>query len=418
MKILVLNSGSSSQKSCLYELGGAPPANPPGPSWQGKIEWDADAANLVVENRNGARIAKRVAVGSRDQAIRQLLETLWTGKARILASPAEIDVVGHRIVHGGEFFRESTRLTKEARAAIAQLGEIAPLHNRAELQGMEIVEEQVGPVLQVGVFDTAFHRNMPEVAVRYAGPYEWASEGIRRYGFHGINHEYCAERAAQLLGKKLKELKIVTCHLGNGCSLAAVRDGRSADTTMGFTPLEGLMMGTRSGSIDPAIVTYLMRSRGFSAQQLEELLNKRSGLLGISGVSSDMRKVVAAIKEGHERARLAFEMFVYRVRCYIGAMSAAIEGLDVLVFTGGIGENSQEVRAGTCAGLEFLGVRLDETKNRSVSEDGEVSRDDSGVRVLVIRAQEDWAIARECWRIARTEDERRVAAGGAVNSPQ
>ena len=400
MRILVLNSGSSSQKSCLYELKRPPSADPPEPTWQGKIEWEGDAARMSVRNAAGEGAEERVDAKSRGEAVELLLKTLWSGKARALAAPAEVDVVGHRVVHGGENFREATRLTEEAKAAIARLSSIAPLHNRAELQGMAIAEKLFGAVPQVGVFDTAFHRNMPEYAAVYAGPYEWSEQGIRRYGFHGINHQYCAERAAHLLGKELEALRIVTCHLGNGCSLAAIRGGRSVDTTMGFTPLEGLMMGTRSGSIDPAILTYLMREKKIGAEQIDDLVNKKSGLLGISGVSSDMRKIVARMKEGHARARLAFEMFVHRLKYYIGAMSASLGGMDVLVFSGGIGENSLEVRKAACEGLEFLGVRLDAKKNEEGSGDYAVSERDSRVPVLVIRAREDWAIARECWRIA------------------
>ena len=401
MKILVLNSGSSSQKSCLYELNGPPDANPPEPKWQGKIEWDGDAARMNVRNTAGDRAEERVDAKSRGEAVGLLLKTLWSGKARALAAASEIDVVGHRVVHGGADFRQATRLTAETKAAIAALAPIAPLHNRAELEGMDIVERLLGPVVQVGVFDTAFHSSIPEYAARYPGPYEWAGQGIRRYGFHGISHEYCAERAAQLLGRELNALRIVTCHLGNGCSLAATRGGRSVDTTMGFTPLEGLMMGTRSGSIDPAIVTYLLREKQVSAEQIDQLLNEKSGLLGISGVSSDMRKIVAAMKEGHERAKLAFEMFVHRLKYYAGAMSASLGGMDVLVFSGGIGENSREVREAACEGLGFLGVKFDAKKNREGNDgDYEISQRDSRVPVLVIRAQEDWAIARACWRIA------------------
>jgi acetate kinase len=410
MKILVLNSGSSSQKSCVYELDGAAGTEPANAFWQGKIEWEgANSAQIAIRNASGVQIEDHIHVKSRGEAIEQLLETIWKGRARVLESPAEIDVVGHRIVHGGEAFREATHLTPEVKTAIAELSTIAPLHNRAELQGMEIVERKIGPVLQVGVFDTAFHRRMPEAAAVYPGPYDWLSLGIRRYGFHGINHQYCAEQAAHLLGKDLRSLRIVTCHLGNGCSLAAIRDGRSVETTMGFTPLEGLMMGTRSGSIDPAILTYLMREKGYTGKQLEDLLNKESGLLGISGVSSDMRRIVAAMKEGHERAKLAFEMFVHRLRLHIGAMCAALGGIDALVFTGGIGENSVEVRESCCEGLEFLGMKLDGGRNRATRGDGEISAEDSGVRVLVIRAQEDWAIARECWKLASREHGRQSA---------
>jgi len=263
-------------------------------------------------------------------------------------------------------------------------------------------EEQVlGPALQVAVFDTAFHSRLPRAAAVYPVPYEWLDEGIRRYGFHGVNHQYCVERAARILGQDAGSLRLITCHLGNGCSLAAVRGGQSVDTTMGFTPLDGLMMGTRSGAVDPGILTHLMRKHGYSAERLDEILNHNSGLLGISGVSNDMRAVLSAMKEGNPRARLAFDLFIYRLRFYIGALLPALGGLDALVFTAGIGENSPEVRAATCEAFEFLGLRLGAVKNSQPPADQEISRRDSRVRVLIVRAQEDWAIARECWKLAR-----------------
>jgi acetate kinase len=257
-------------------------------------------------------------------------------------------------------------------------------------------------VPQIAVFDTGFHRMMPLSAATYPVPYEWFEQGIRRYGFHGINHQYCAQRAAQLLGKKLNSLKLVTCHLGNGCSLAAIREGRSADTTMGFTPLEGLMMGTRSGSVDPGILTYLMRQRQLSGQQLDEILNQKSGLLGISGISSDMRQIITAGKKGHERAKLALDIYIHRLRSGIGAMIAVLGGIDALVFTAGIGENSPEVRAAVCENFAFLDLRLDQVKNAESPLDEDISALDATVRILVIHAQEDWMIARECWNLVRT----------------
>src|SRR5712692_11482288 len=299
MKILVLNSGSSSQKSCLYDLGDALPEHPPVPAWEGKIEWDGGQAEMHVQNWQGTSLKDRIKVESRSHAIGQLLDMLWSGKARVVSAPSKIDVVGHRVVHGGQEYEEPTVITSQLRAAIARMSAFAPLHNRAELEGIEFIEKRFGSVLQVAVFDTGFHSRLPQPAAVYPGPYEWLAQGIRRYGFHGINHQYCAERTAQLLGKDLRSLKLVTCHLGNGCSLAAIRGGRSVDTTMGFTPLEGLMMGTRTGSVDPGILTYLMRQGQLNGEQLDEMLNTKSGLLGISGVSSDMRQIVTAMKDGH-----------------------------------------------------------------------------------------------------------------------
>ncbi len=399
MKILVLNSGSSSQKSALYEISGALPEHPPSPAWEGKIEWNGNQADIQAQNSQGAQLKGRVNVASRANAIEQLLDTLWNGKLRVVSAPSEIDVVGHRIVHGGKDFEKATAITPQVKSAIARVSAFAPLHNRAELEGIEIIEKRLGAVLQVAVFDTGFHSRLPESAAVYPGPFEWLARGIRRFGFHGINHQYCAERTAQLLGRNLSPLKLVTCHLGNGCSLAAIRDGRSIDTTMGFTPLEGLMMGTRSGSVDPGILTYLMRQGPLTGEQLDDLLNTKSGLLGISGISSDMRQILAAMKEGHPRAKLAFEIFVHRLQTGIGAMIAALGGIDALVFTAGIGENSAEVRAAACANFEFLGLKLDPAKNSQSPADQEISLSDSGVRALIVRAQEDWAIARDCWHL-------------------
>ncbi|HEY6263582.1 MAG TPA: acetate kinase [Candidatus Acidoferrum sp.] len=400
MKILVLNSGSSSQKSSLYDVRNAPPEHPPAPAWEGKIEWDGDHADLQARNSQGAQLQDRVKVSSRSHAISQLLDTLWAGNVRAVTAPSEIDVVGHRVVHGGQELKEPVCITPEVKAAIARMSVFAPLHNRAEMEGIEIIEKRMGSVLQVAVFDTGFHSTLPEAAAVYPGPFEWLAQGIRRYGFHGINHQYCAGRTAQLLGKELASLKIVSCHLGNGCSLAAIREGRSIDTTMGFTPLEGLMMGTRAGSVDPGILTYLMRDGKYNGEQLDSLLNTKSGLLGISGISSDMRQIVAAMKDGNARAKLAFDIFAHRLQTGIGAMAAALCGIDALIFTAGIGENSVEVRAAACSNLGFLGVKLDGAKNKQPSADQDISAPESAVRVLVVRAQEDWAIAQDCWKLA------------------
>ena len=297
MKVLVLNSGSSSQKSCVYEIGDALPDNPPACVWQGKVEWVNERVHYSIKNSRGDTVDDQAAVTSRGEAVQRLLDALWSGKTQAISGPAEIDVVGHRVVHGGPRYFEPALVTPEVKSEIERVSAFAPLHNRAELEGMEIVAKLLGAVPQIAVFDTGFHHQMPLAAATYPGPYEWFEQGIRRYGFHGINHQYCSERAAQLLGKNLKSLRLVTCHLGNGCSLAAIREGRSVDTTMGFTPLEGLMMGTRSGSVDPGILTYLMRQQHFFDEKLDDVLNKKSGLLGISGISGDMREVLAATQE-------------------------------------------------------------------------------------------------------------------------
>lgn len=401
MKILVLNSGSSSQKTCVYEIGQALPDSPPSPLWEGKIEWEGGRTKLRVRDSSGHEQTEEIASAERAQATTRLLGALTAGSAGILGNKNKIAAVGHRIVNGGATYARPTRIDADVKAAIGKMAVFAPLHNRVELDGIRLIEEVFGNVPQVAVFDTGFHREMPDAAAIYPGPYEWAERGIRRFGFHGINHQYCAERAAQLLGKNLDELRVVTCHLGNGCSLAAIRDGRSVDTTMGFTPLEGLMMGTRSGSVDPGILTFLMREQKMSGEQLDDLLNKKSGLLGISGMASDMREIVTAMKQGNARAKLAFDIFVHRLRAGIAAMFAAIGGAEALIFTAGIGENSPEVRATACNGLEFLGVRLDAAKNESSRGDEEISGRESRAKVLVLKAQEDWAIAKECWKLSR-----------------
>jgi acetate kinase len=399
MKVLVLNSGSSSQKSSLYEIGKTAPEDPPNPLWQGKIEWNGEVANAEVRNARGAEQSEQVRISSRAAAVEHLLRSLWRDETRVVISPAEIDVVGHRVVHGGPKYNYPVLLNPELRGDIAKLAVFAPLHNRAELDGVELVEKLLGAVPQVAVFDTAFHCRMPMPAAVYPGPYQWFESGIHRYGFHGINHQYCATRAAHLLRRELRSLKLVSCHLGNGCSLAAIQEGRSIDTTMGFTPLEGLMMGSRSGSIDPGILIYLMRERRLQAHEIDDVLNKESGLLGISGISADMRQIFIAMKQGHSRAKLAFDIYVHRLQAGIGAMIAVLGGVDALVFTGGVGENSPELRDAACKKLAFLGLELEHSANAQGLPDRDVATRDSAVRVFVIRAQEEWAIAKECWRL-------------------
>jgi acetate kinase len=398
VKILVLNSGSSSQKACLFDLAASLPEDPPEPLWEGKLEWRDDRATLEARS-SGAVSNESVERGDRSRATSHLLNELASGKTRVLKSLSEIDVVGHRIVNGGRSYNRPTVITSEVKSAIEKMAVFAPLHNRLELDGIALIERFCGAVPQVAVFDTGFHSSLPDAAAIYPGPYEWAAQGIRKFGFHGINHQYCAGRAAQILGRNLADLKLITCHLGNGCSLAAVRGGKSIDTTMGFTPLDGLMMGTRSGSVDPGILTFLMREKKLDGKALDEVLNTKSGLLGISGVSADMREVCAAIESGNQRARLAFDIFVHRLRTGVGSMLAALDGAAAIVFTGGIGENSPEVRANTCNHFSFVNMMLDSTKNSGRPVDTDIASPGSTIRILVIRAQEDWAIARECWKL-------------------
>jgi len=453
MKILVLNSGSSSLKSSLYDFSAnAPPAQslpaagPADPAWQGEIEWSGADAQIKISTVSGAKSKQQVKVASREEATQQLLATLWTGSTSVISSAKEINVVGHRVVNGGPEHREPALLNATVVAAIQRAAAFAPLHNQAELDGIAIAQRLIPAAPQVAVFDTGFHRTLAPAAYVYPGPYEWLTKGIRRYGFHGINHAYIAERAPQILGRDSRGMRIVSCHLGNGCSLAAIRDGRSVDTTMGFTPLEGLMMGTRSGSVDPGILTYLATQEKQTGEQLDNLLNKKSGLLGIAGFSGDMREIIEEMKasgatapasakstdakspnsastpaasalpidagDKSARAKLAFDIFIHRLRREIGSMIAVLGGLDALVFTAGIGENSADVRAAACDALAFAGVNLDAAKNTQLSAKGAASSSNAGsgdadiataaspARVLVIKAQEDWAIARACFRLA------------------
>ncbi|MBA3915732.1 MAG: acetate kinase [Acidobacteriales bacterium] len=402
MKILVLNSGSSSQKSALYELEQPLPAVPPEPLWRSEIEWEGGSARMQV-HANGASLQQQGTASDRQAAVAQMLETLVAGKTQAIASVADIAAIGHRVVHGGPKLYEPTPLTPEVKATIASAAAFAPLHNRSELEGIEIAARLFGDCPQIAVFDTGFHHDMPMASAVYPGPYAWWEQGIRRYGFHGINHEYCAQRASQLLRREPNGLRLVSCHLGNGCSLAAVAAGKSVDTTMGFTPLEGLMMGSRSGSVDPGILTYLMRQNGLTGDELDDLLNRKSGLLGVSGISSDMREIQAAVKKGEPRAQLAFNIYVHRLRQGIAAMAASMGGMDALIFTAGVGEHSEEVRAAACANLAFLGVNLDAGKNAASAPDSDIASADSPVRVLIIRAQEDWAIAKACYEVLHAE---------------
>lgn len=399
MKILVLNAGSSSQKSCLYQLSNSLPELPIEPLWEAKIDWSRQQgiAEIKIEGK-GAVLEEELQSDSRPTVISHMLNTLIEGKTQVIKELAEIDVVGHRVVHGGQEYSEATVITPKVREVIARLSTFAPVHNPANMEGIEAIEQLLPNVPQVAVFDTAFHSQLPLSAAVYPIPYEYYEQGMRRYGFHGINHQYCAARTAQLLNRDLKPLRLITCHLGNGCSLAAIRGGTSIDTTMGFTPLEGLMMGSRSGSVDPGILVHLLR-QGIDVDKLDEILNRASGLKGISGTSGDMRQIVSEIAQGNPRAQLAFEIYVHRLRSHIGAMLATLGGLDALIFTGGVGENQPPVRAAACEGFGFLGVKLDLDKNAQPSPDQDISAADSVVRVLVIKAQEDWAIATECWKL-------------------
>ena len=417
MKILVLNAGSSSQKSRLYEIGDTLPEQPPQPLWSADADWMQQSGSVTfkITTAQGAVLNGERKVDSRIDVLKYILDTLWSGPTRVIAGPSDIDMVGHRVVQGGPNYTQSVLITPVVKAEIQSLSAWAPLHNPVNLEGINAAEQLLPRIPEVAVFDTAFHCQIPLPAAVYPGPYSWFEQGIRRYGFHGISYQYCSHRAAQLLGRDGNSLRLIACHLGNGCSAAAIQGGRSIDTTMGFTPLEGLMMGTRSGSVDPGILIYLLREHNYSADQFDRMLNKDSGLLGISGISNDMREILAARDAGgvggvggvgSERAKLAFDMFVYRLRFFIGAMLASLGGLDALIFTAGIGEHSPVVRSAACEAFAFLGLKLDEQKNAQSPVDQDIATGDSAVRVLVIHTEEDWEIAKECWKLAKGNRER------------
>lgn len=393
MKILVLNGGSSSFKSSVFEVTGQEGSAAPKALWEAHVDWERHPGTAEI------RVTAGGAVTNRNVPVKAPLDSL-APLMEMLPDREQIKVAGHRVVHGGRAFRDSTRITPEVLAGIAKMTSFAPEHNRLELEAIECMERILGrDAVQVAVFDTAFHASLPPPAYVYAGPYEWVAQGIRRYGFHGISHQYTSRRAAAVLGRDLAGLRMITCHLGNGCSLAAIRGGVSIDTTMGFTPLEGLMMGTRSGTIDPGIVIHLVRHRGYRAEELDRVLNKESGLKGVSGLSGDMRTVQEAMGRGETRAQLAFDVYIHRLRSEIGAMVASLGGLDVLVYTAGVGENSARVRAEATAGFAFLGVKLDEEKNAKPAPDTDLATDDSTARVLMVHTEEEWEIARESYRV-------------------
>ena len=404
MEILVLNAGSSSQKSCLYILKeDGLPSQPPQPLWEAQIDWShhQGVAELKVKTIHGAVLKEELKTQSRLETVEYMLQTLWQGATKVINNLGEIDCVGHRVVHGGDKYHDSTLITKEVKEAIADFAKFAPVHNPANLEGILAIEHILGEkVPQVAVFDTAFHAQMPEAAIVYPLPYEFYEHGIRRYGFHGISHQYVSQRAAQILDKDLTSLKLVTCHLGNGCSLAAVKNGYSIDTTMGFTPTAGLMMGTRSGDIDPGIIIDLLR-RGYTGEEIDNIFNRKSGFLGLSGISADMRQIEEAIAQGNTRAKLAYNVYIHILRSFIGAMIASLGGVDALVFTAGVGENAANVRADVCASFEFFGLKLNKEKNNHKPVDQDISTPDSPVKVLVIHTQEDWAIAQECVRLTQ-----------------
>jgi acetate kinase len=393
---LACDAGSSSFKAALFDIGAPVPREAQAPRWEGAVSWKRLPGNGVVTSSwHGARADElQVSLHAASEAPARLLHVLQAS-----AGPDQpfAQHVVHRIVHAGQLERSPARVTAAVRRAIDSATPLAPEHNAVALAGIEAVDKVLPGVEQFIISDSAYHADMPLAASTYAVPASWQKVwGIRRLGFHGVSHGYAAQRAAQLGGLPLRSLKIVTCHLGNGCSLAATSAGSSIDTTMGWTPMEGLAMGQRSGSLDPGIMLYLMERGRYTASELRRVLNEESGLKGISGLSGDMRDLLEAVASGHPHATLALDVFVHRIRAGIGAMAASLGGLDSLVFTGGIGEGSHEVRRAVCTGLGFLGIELDEEYDAAAVPDCNVAQRFSRVSIFVVRARETWAMARDC----------------------
>ena len=397
MKILVINAGSSSLKYQLIDMDTkAVLAN-------GLcVRITLEGSKLNHTPAGGDKVVIESPMPSHAEAIKLVIDALVDKDHGVISSMSEIGAVGHRVVHGGESFSESVVITDEVKKAIEGCIELAPLHNPANLIGIEACEKVMPSVNQVAVFDTAFHQTMPSEAYLYGIPYEYYEKyKIRRYGFHGTSHNYVSGKAAELLGKDIKDINIITCHLGNGSSVAAVKGGKVIDTTMGLTPLAGILMGTRSGDIDPAIVTFLMEKENLGIDEINTVLNKKSGVFGVSGVSSDFRDLSAAAEEGNKRAEAALKMFSYGIKKYIGSYAAAMGGVDAIVFTAGVGENDCTTRADIVDGLEFLGVKIDSDKNKLRGQAIDVSAEGATVRTLVIPTDEEMMIAIETERLAK-----------------
>lgn len=398
MKVLVINAGSSSLKYQFFESETGEVLAKGGAERIG-----LDGAFILHAKGSQEKIKIEEDLSNHKEAVEKVLEILTSPDLGVISSMMEIDAVGHRVVHGGEKFAHSVIINPSVKAAIRVCSALAPLHNPANMTGIEACEAAMPGVPQVAVFDTAFHQTMPAAAFMYALPYELYEEyRIRRYGFHGTSHGYVAMRAAAMLGKPIEELKIVTCHLGNGSSIAAVKNGQCIDTSMGLTPLAGICMGTRCGDIDPAIVTFIMEKEGLDMKGIDNLMNKKSGVMGISGVSSDFRDLEAAAGSGNERARLALDMFIYQCKKYIGSYAAAMGGVDAVVFTAGIGENTYQIREGAVEGLGYMGIEIDKDKNKGIrGVEANVSAAGSKVQVLVIPTNEELAIAKETDRLVK-----------------
>ena len=397
MKILVLNCGSSSLKYQLVDMDTETPLA------KGICERiGIEGSNLSQTASDGKKFTIAAPMKDHSDAIRLVMDALTDPEHGVIKSTGEIGAVGHRVVHGGEAFATSVAVTGEVIKVIEDVSELAPLHNPPNLIGIKACQAIMPGVPQAAVFDTAFHQTLPDKAYLYAIPYElYEKYKIRRYGFHGTSHSYVSKRAAAFLGRDIRDLKIITCHLGNGGSVAAVMGGKSVDTSMGFTPLEGLVMGTRSGDIDPAIVAFMMDKEGLTVDEVVALINKKSGVLGLSGVSSDFRDIEAAVREGNARAKAAMDVFYYRAAKYIGAYTAAMNGVDAVVFTAGLGENTPSCRTNVCAYLGYLGLKVDEEKNKQRGCEFIFTTGDSKVAGLTIPTNEELVIARDTLELFR-----------------
>jgi acetate kinase len=395
MKIIVLNCGSSSIKYQLFDMTHQQAIA------KGLIDKIGLHGSYIKHERDSEVVKLEGEIIDHQAGIEYMLGILTSKKRGSLASFDEIDAIGHRVVHGGEKFNNSVLITDEVIQKITEVIDLAPLHNPPNLRGILAMKELLPDVPQVGAFDTAFHQTMPDYAYMYAIPHSlYVKHGIRRYGFHGTSHRYVSKRASEILGKDITELKLITCHLGNGASMTAVDKGISVDTSMGLTPVEGLIMGTRTGDLDLGVLTYLMSKEGINIQAANTLINKHSGMIGITGVSSDMREIETAAKNGNERARLGLNMYHYRVKKYIGSYAAAMGGLDAVIFTGGIGENAPDTRREICKNLNFLGIDFDEEKNEGLrGKEMIISRDSSKVKVIVVPTNEELVIAQDTERI-------------------
>ena len=399
MKVLVINAGSSSLKYQLIDMTNESALA------VGLCERIGINNGIITQKRfDGKKLEKQTDIPTHKIALEEVVKALTDSEFGVIKDMTEINAVGHRVVHGGEKFTSSALIDTSVEKAIKDCFELAPLHNPPNMMGITACAEIMPGVPMVAVFDTAFHMTLPAYAYMYALPYDlYEKHGIRKYGFHGTSHMYVARRAVAMLGKPEKDVKVITCHLGNGSSITAVKGGKSVETSMGFTPLEGVAMGTRCGSIDPAIVPFIMEQEGLSTREIDNLMNKKSGVLGISGISNDFRDLDEAASKGNKRAELALEVFAYKIKKFIGEYSAVLNGTDAVIFTAGIGENSTTIRKRILSGLEGLGIKIDDEKNKIRGQEIDISTPDSKVRVLVIPTNEELTIAKDTKEVCETE---------------